>query len=166
MEVSDQLEVSEYLRDTLHFVDKKRMGIWGKIMSVRWSAYVQVKTNTGWSYGGYVAALALSTSSIFQCGISVAPVTNWKLYGKVAFIYLKYEKYCTHLLADSTYTERFMGLPNLTDNYKGYDQGDLSKHVDQLKDKQFLLVSYRRKTTKKTFFILNFFHASDPWNSR
>lgn len=30
VEVSDQLEVSEYLRDTLHFVDKKRMGIWGK----------------------------------------------------------------------------------------------------------------------------------------
>lgn len=30
VEVSDQLEVSEYLRDTLNFVDKKRMGIWGK----------------------------------------------------------------------------------------------------------------------------------------
>lgn len=30
VEVSDQLEVSEYLRDTLHFVDKKRMGIWGE----------------------------------------------------------------------------------------------------------------------------------------
>lgn len=30
VEVSDQLEVSQYLRDTLHFVDKKRMGIWGK----------------------------------------------------------------------------------------------------------------------------------------
>lgn len=41
---------------------------------------------------------------------------------------------------DSTYTERFMGMPNLTDNYQGYDEGDLSKHVDQLKDKQFLLV--------------------------
>lgn len=43
---------------------------------------------------------------------------------------------------DSTYTERFMGMPNLTDNYQGYDEGDLSKHVDQLKDKQFLLVSF------------------------
>lgn len=31
VEVSDQLEVSEYLRDTLHFVDKKRMGIWGEL---------------------------------------------------------------------------------------------------------------------------------------
>jgi hypothetical protein len=43
--------------------------------------------------------------------------------------------------SDSTYTERYMGMPNLTDNYQGYDEGDLSKHVDQLKDKQFLLVS-------------------------
>lgn len=34
VEVSDQLEVTEYLRDTLHFVDKKRMGIWGKWMLV------------------------------------------------------------------------------------------------------------------------------------
>jgi inactive dipeptidyl peptidase 10 len=34
VEVSDQLEVSEYLRDTLHFVDKKRMGIWGKTCSM------------------------------------------------------------------------------------------------------------------------------------
>lgn len=64
IEVSDQLEVTEYLRDTLHYVDKRRVGIWG------------------WSYGGYTAALALSTSSLFQCGISVAPVTNWKLYGE------------------------------------------------------------------------------------
>jgi hypothetical protein len=44
-------------------------------------------------------------------------------------------------IIDSTYTERFMGMPNLTDNYEGYEEGDLSNHVDQLKDKQFLLVS-------------------------
>lgn len=31
IEVSDQLEVTEYLRDTLHFVDKRRLGIWGKL---------------------------------------------------------------------------------------------------------------------------------------
>lgn len=87
VEVSDQLEVSEYLRDTLHFVDKKRMGIWGKITfvslcSANSSWFMQILHIVGWSYGGYVAALALSTSSIFQCGISVAPVTSWKLYGK------------------------------------------------------------------------------------
>ncbi|XP_035782023.1 venom dipeptidyl peptidase 4-like isoform X3 [Anopheles albimanus] len=104
VEVSDQLEVAEYLRDSLHFVDKRRVGIWG------------------WSYGGYTAALAMaSPTSLFQCGISVAPVTNWKLY-------------------DSTYTERFMGMPNVTDNYKGYEDSDLSRHAEKLRDKQFLMV--------------------------
>lgn len=64
VEVSDQLEVTEYLRDNLHFVDKRRVGIWG------------------WSYGGYVAALALANQlSLFQCGVSVSPVVSWKLYG-------------------------------------------------------------------------------------
>lgn len=43
---------------------------------------------------------------------------------------------------DSTYTERYMGLPNVTDNYKGYEEGDLSKYADQLRDKQFLLVKF------------------------
>lgn len=65
VEVSDQLEVTEYLRDNLHFVDKRRVGVWG------------------WSYGGYTSALALaSPQTLFQCGIAIAPVTNWKLYGK------------------------------------------------------------------------------------
>lgn len=65
VEVSDQLEVTEYLRDNLHFVDKRRVGIWG------------------WSYGGYTAAMALANPlSLFQCGVSVAPVVSWKLYGE------------------------------------------------------------------------------------
>lgn len=33
-----------------------------------------------------------------------------------------------------------MGMPNLTDNYQGYKEADLTNHVDQLRDKQFLLV--------------------------
>lgn len=33
-----------------------------------------------------------------------------------------------------------MGLPNVTDNYKGYEEGELMKVADQLRDKQFLLV--------------------------
>jgi inactive dipeptidyl peptidase 10 len=65
VDVADQLEVTEYLRDSLHFVDKRRVAVWG------------------WSYGGFVAALALASPlGVFHCGISVAPVTNWKLYGE------------------------------------------------------------------------------------
>lgn len=43
-------------------------------------------------------------------------------------------------LTDSTYAERYLSFPNVTDNYKGYEEGDLSKYVDNLRDKQFLLI--------------------------
>ena len=33
-----------------------------------------------------------------------------------------------------------MGYPNVTDNYKGYDEADVSKKAAQLKDKMFFLV--------------------------
>lgn len=33
-----------------------------------------------------------------------------------------------------------MNTPNVTDNYKGYAEGDLTTFVDQLRDKQYLLV--------------------------
>lgn len=33
-----------------------------------------------------------------------------------------------------------MGLPNVTDNYKGYDEADVSKKTALLKDKMFYLV--------------------------
>lgn len=43
-------------------------------------------------------------------------------------------------LIDSMYSERYLSSPNVTDNYKGYEEGDLSKYVDLLRDKQYLLV--------------------------
>lgn len=46
----------------------------------------------GWSNGGSMTLYALTHSDRFKAGISVAPVTNWRDY-------------------DSTYTERYMGLP-------------------------------------------------------
>ncbi|GFG28703.1 hypothetical protein Cfor_02278, partial [Coptotermes formosanus] len=104
VEVADQLEVTEYLRDSLHFVDKRRVAVWG------------------WSYGGFMAAMALAREqNVFHCGISVAPVTTWRLY-------------------DSAYTERYMGLPNVTGNYKGYEEADVNLQVDHLRDKMFYLV--------------------------
>lgn len=33
-----------------------------------------------------------------------------------------------------------MGLPTLSDNLKGYQEADLSKHVEGFKDKMFYLV--------------------------
>ncbi|WP_171170872.1 S9 family peptidase [Streptomyces sp. I05A-00742] len=48
----------------------------------------------GWSYGGYLAALAvLRRPDVFHAGIAGAPVTDWRLY-------------------DTHYTERYLGLPD------------------------------------------------------
>lgn len=33
-----------------------------------------------------------------------------------------------------------MGMPNVTANYKGYEDSELRKHADSLRDKHFLLV--------------------------
>ena len=47
----------------------------------------------GWSYGGYLAALAvLRRPDVFHAGIAGAPVTDWRLY-------------------DTHYTERYLGHP-------------------------------------------------------
>jgi dipeptidyl-peptidase 4 len=62
------------------------------------------KTHTcmwGWSNGGSMTLYSLLHSEAFRCGISGAPVTDWHLY-------------------DSTYTERYMGLPK--QNPKLYDE--------------------------------------------
>ncbi|MDQ2588208.1 S9 family peptidase [Saccharothrix yanglingensis] len=48
----------------------------------------------GWSYGGYLAALAvLRRPDVFHAGIAGAPVTDWSLY-------------------DTHYTERYLGHPD------------------------------------------------------
>jgi dipeptidyl-peptidase-4 len=47
---------------------------------------------SGWSYGGFMTAYALTHSTSFAAGIVGAPVTDWRDY-------------------DSIYTERFMKMP-------------------------------------------------------
>jgi len=49
---------------------------------------------TGWSFGGYLAALAvLDRPDVFHAAVAGAPVTDWALY-------------------DTAYTERYLGLPS------------------------------------------------------
>ncbi|CAL8070496.1 unnamed protein product [Orchesella dallaii] len=106
LEVSDQIEVIRFLRDSLHFVEPKKIGVWG------------------WSYGGFLTAMIMASkdsTDVFQCGASVAPVSSWRMY-------------------DSAYTERYMGKPNVTDNYKGYAESDVTKNVEQFANKMFYLV--------------------------
>ncbi|XP_058799577.1 inactive dipeptidyl peptidase 10 isoform X3 [Phymastichus coffea] len=84
VDVADQLEVTEYLRDSLHFIDKRRVAIWG------------------WSYGGFVAAHALAHSDqdVFHCGISIAPIISWKLYDSA---------YAERYMGSSNVTDNYQG---------------------------------------------------------
>lgn len=99
-EINDHVEAVKYLT-TLSYVDPERIGIWG------------------WSYGGYVSALALmKAADYFKVAISVAPVIHWKFY-------------------DSIYTERFMSLPSL--NPEGYEESSVLAYTDKLKGKLLLV---------------------------
>lgn len=92
LETKDQIEAAKYLGNQ-SFVDKNRIGIWG------------------WSYGGFMTLNSMSTDEkIFKAGISVAPVTDWRLY-------------------NTAYTERFMRQPK--ENNGGYDAGSPLKHADK-----------------------------------
>lgn len=91
-ELHDYIEVVKYLRQ-MPFVDGERIGI------------------TGGSYGGYVAALALSKGSdYFKYGIAGASVIDWQLY-------------------DSVYTERYMDTPQ--QNPAGYQESSVLSYVDR-----------------------------------
>jgi dipeptidyl-peptidase-4 len=59
----------------------------------------------GWSFGGYLAALALlARPDVFKVAVAGAPVADWRDY-------------------DSAYTERYMGLPE--SNKAAYDEASL-----------------------------------------
>jgi dipeptidyl-peptidase-4 len=92
-EAADQIAAARYM-GSLPFVDGDRTGIWG------------------WSYGGYMSLMCLLTGpSVFEAAVSVAPVTDWRLY-------------------DTIYTERYMRTP--AENPRGYAFGAPLSHVDSL----------------------------------
>jgi dipeptidyl aminopeptidase len=75
----------------------------------------------GWSYGGFMTLKTLEADAgeTFKYGMSVAPVTDWRLY-------------------DSIYTERYMHLPE--DNAEGYDTGAVHNVTQIGKATRFLLM--------------------------
>jgi dipeptidyl-peptidase-4 len=100
VEVQDQLTGVDFL-SRQSYVDAKRIGVFG------------------WSYGGFMTLRLLSQASDrIAMGVSVAPVTDWKLY-------------------DTHYTEQFMSTPK--DNPQGYAQSSVFAHVDGLKSPLLLM---------------------------
>ncbi len=99
-ESDDQIAAARYF-GTLPYVDADRIGIWG------------------WSYGGYMSSLSLLRGrGVFRAAISVAPVTDWRLY-------------------DTIYTERFMRTPQ--ENPDGYRKGAPLEYADQLQGELLLV---------------------------
>jgi dipeptidyl-peptidase 4 len=91
-ELQDQLDGLEWLGKQ-GWADLNRVGI------------------TGWSYGGFMTAYALTHSTAYRLGISGAPVTDFRLY-------------------DCIYAERLMDL--LPDNKAGYDATSLIRSAAKL----------------------------------
>ena len=92
--LEDQVEVARALPSLEPRADMSRVGI------------------RGWSFGGYLAALAvLREPDVFHCGIAGAPVTDWRLY-------------------DTHYTERYLGNPAV--NGAPYESTSLLNDADKL----------------------------------
>jgi dipeptidyl-peptidase-4 len=73
----------------------------------------------GWSYGGYMSAMALARApETFSLAVAGAPVTHWDGY-------------------DTHYTERYMGTPQ--SNPEGYRRSSVMEHVAGLRGKLMLV---------------------------
>lgn len=92
-EAVDQIAGAKYF-GSLPYADSSRIGCWG------------------WSYGGYMTLMELQREgNPFKCGVSMAPVTDWRYY-------------------DSIYTERYMLTPQ--QNEKGYNDAAPLNHTANL----------------------------------
>jgi len=100
VEVRDQVCVVRHLV-AQGVADRERVGIYG------------------WSYGGYLAAMALCRApETFHVAVAGAPVTSWDGY-------------------DTHYTERYMGTP--ADNPTGYRDSSVLEHVDMMRGRLLLV---------------------------
>jgi dipeptidyl-peptidase-4 len=98
VEIEDQLRGVEFLK-TLPYVDPERIGI------------------MGWSYGGYMALMALAHPE-FRAAVAGAPVVDWTLY-------------------DTHYTERYLGTPQA--NREGYARSSVLPYVDKFNGRLLLV---------------------------
>ncbi len=73
----------------------------------------------GWSYGGYMTLMELSDPACkFKCGVSMAPVTDWRFY-------------------DSIYTERYMLTPQ--QNASGYKAASALERTADMNSKLLIM---------------------------
>lgn len=104
--------------------DMGRIEILDQVDGVQWLAAQGLADSDrvamyGWSYGGYMSAMALARApETFRVGIAGAPVTHWDGY-------------------DTHYTERYMGTP--ASNPDGYRQSAVMHHLHNMSGKLMLV---------------------------
>jgi dipeptidyl-peptidase-4 len=99
--LDDQVEILRDLNDLEPRADTSRVGI------------------RGWSFGGYLAALAvLRRSDLFHAAVAGAPVTDWRLY-------------------DTYYTERYLGNPAI--DASAYEATSLFNDAEHLQQPLLLI---------------------------
>lgn len=132
VEVDDQVTGVKYLQ-TLPFVDKERVGIYGH------------------SYGGYMALMTLfKAGDYFKAGVSGAPVTDWLLYDThYTERYLNHPKANTDGYKESSVFPYISGLSGPLMVYHGMADDNVlftntTKLIKALQDenKQFELMTY------------------------
>ncbi|XP_036396627.1 inactive dipeptidyl peptidase 10-like [Megalops cyprinoides] len=101
VDVQDQIAAVESLAK-LSYVDESRIGVYGKV------------------YGGFLASLLLlSPGTLFRCGVAVAPVTDWRLYGSV-------------------FSERYFGFP--AQEFRKYNISSLLPNITGASHSKFLII--------------------------
>ena len=94
--LDDQVEALKLLGSKYQEMDMDRVGI------------------TGWSFGGYMSALAvLRRPDVFKAAVAGAPVVDWMDY-------------------DTAYTERYLGVPDAGRWPGAYQEGSLLTYADGL----------------------------------
>ena len=100
LEIQDFAAAATYISN-FSYVDKNRIAI------------------EGWSYGGYMAALALGkVPNVFAAGVAIAPLVDWKQY-------------------DAIYTERYMQRPH--ENPEGYRASSVFTYIDSITSPLFII---------------------------
>ncbi|XP_068602718.1 inactive dipeptidyl peptidase 10-like [Brachionichthys hirsutus] len=101
VDVQDQMAALEQLVG-LPYVDGRRVGVYGE------------------AYGGFLSSLLLlSQNSLLRCGVAVAPITNWRLYG-------------------STPAEKYFGYPGREDHK--FQVSSLLRNVTMATPQSFRIV--------------------------
>lgn len=99
-ETQDQLAAAGYFA-SLPYIDSNRMACFG------------------WSYGGYMSLMELTAEDTpFCCGVSMAPVTDWRYY-------------------DAIYTERYMLTPQ--QNESGYNSASTLDRTKNLHSRLLIM---------------------------